>query len=137
MAREVRPNFKKTPPRPRPGAGRSGAMREIGADGPGAPGDAGSDPVADARTEAETIGLLALAFVVEDDENLLTRFLALSGLQLDDLRDRAQDPVLLGAVLDFLLAHEPDLVAFATANAMEPQTVGAMRRLLPGGDVEG
>ena len=112
MAREVRPNFKKTPPRSR-----------------AAP--ASED---DPRTGAETLGLLALAFVVEDDEGLMPRFLALSGLVLDDLRYRAQDPVLLGAVLDFLLAHEPDLLAFAAAQAIAPADVARLRRLLPGGE---
>ena len=78
---EVRPNFKK--------------QAASGPDGKGVP-----DP--------ETIALLALAYVV-GDEALQPRFLALSGIAADELRARAQDPVLLGAVLDFLLAHEPDI----------------------------
>ncbi len=85
--------------------------------------------------EPETLALLALAHVVAD-EALLPRFLALSGIAPDELRGRAQDPVLLGAVLDFLLAHEPDLVAFAAAHELPPSSVARARRALPGGAVE-
>jgi hypothetical protein len=112
MAREVHPNFKKTPPR------------------------SAASAADDRRVEAETLGLLALAFVVEDDEGLMPRFLALSGLALDDLRARAQDPVLLGAVLDFLLAHEPDLLAFAALHELPPAAIARARRALPGGASE-
>jgi hypothetical protein len=105
---EVRPNFKK------PAA--------AGPDGKGVP-------------EPETLALLALAHVVAD-EGLLLRFLALSGIAADELRGRAQDPVLLGAVLDFLLAHEPDLVAFAAAYELPPAAIARARRALPGGVVD-
>ena len=106
--REVRPNFKK--------------QATSGPDGNGVP-----DP--------ETLALLALGHVV-GDETLLPRFLALSGVATDELRARAQDPVLLGAVLDFLLAHEPDLVAFAEAQNLPPTAIAIARRKLPGGEVE-
>ena len=105
---EVRPNFKK--------------QATSGPDGTGVP-----DP--------ETLALLALGHVV-GDETLLPRFLALSGVATDELRERAQDPVLLGAVLDFLLAHEPDLVAFAEAQNLPPTAIAIARRKLPGGEVE-
>ncbi|MEX0809784.1 MAG: DUF3572 domain-containing protein [Dongiaceae bacterium] len=85
--------------------------------------------------DAETLALIALAHVAAD-EDLLPRFLALSGLDLDDLRARAQDPVMLGAVLDFLLAHEPDLIAFAEAQEIAPAAIARARRNLPGAAVE-
>ncbi|MEX2299140.1 MAG: DUF3572 domain-containing protein [Dongiaceae bacterium] len=85
--------------------------------------------------DAETLALIALAYVASDDA-LLPRFLALSGLDLDDLRARAQDPVMLGAVLDFLMAHEPDLIAFAEAQEILPAAVARARRALPGAAVE-
>jgi hypothetical protein len=105
---EVRPNFKK--------------QAVAGPDGKGVP-----DP--------ETLALLALAHVV-GDEALLPRFLALSGIASDELRDRAQDPALLGAVLDFLLAHEPDLVAFADAQNLPPTAIARARHALPGAAVD-
>jgi hypothetical protein len=89
------------------------------------------DPAAPALPDAETLALLALAFVA-GDEDLLPRFLALSGLDLETLRARAQEPATLGAVLDFLLAHEPDLIAFASAHDFPPAFVARARRELPG-----
>ena len=55
------------------------------------------------RESAQILGLQALAFVAAD-EDLLLPFLAQSGLGAGELRDRAEDPDLLGAVVDFLLA---------------------------------
>ena len=86
--------------------------------------------------DAETLALLALAHVI-GDEALRPRFLALSGLEPDDIRARAQDPALLGAVLDFLLAHEPDLVAFAGSAGVPPAAIARARRDLPGGEPSG
>jgi len=45
----------------------------------------------------------------------------------DDLRAGLGDPATLGAVLDFLCAHEPDLVAAAEALGVEPQQLAAAR----------
>jgi hypothetical protein len=87
-----------------------------------------------APADAETLALIALAHVAADEE-LLPRFLALSGLDLDDLRARAQDPAMLGAVLDFLLAHEPDLVRFAELQEIAPAAIAKARRALPGAAV--
>jgi len=81
--------------------------------------------------DAETLALLALAHVI-GDEALRPRFLALSGIEPDGIRARAQDPALLGAVLDFLLAHEPDLIAFAETAGVAPVAVARARRDLPG-----
>ncbi|MDZ4735072.1 MAG: DUF3572 domain-containing protein [Rhodospirillaceae bacterium] len=94
-----------------------------------------SDARLNTPADAETLALIALAHVASDDD-LLPRFLALSGLDLDDLRARAQDPVMLGAVLDFLLAHEPDLIAFAEAQEIAPAAIARARRALPGATVE-
>ena len=51
--------------------------------------------------------------------------LALSGLTPDALRDGLGDPAvaqeILGAVIEFLCAYEPDLIAAADALGVEPQ----------------
>jgi hypothetical protein len=73
---------------------------------------------------------MALAYIAGDGD-LLDRFLALSGLDLEGLKARAQDPTLLGAVLDFLLAHEPDLLAFAADSQIKPESVAQARQKLP------
>ena len=53
--------------------------------------------------------------------------LALTGLTPDELRERLGDPAMLGAVLDFLCAHEPDLLAAADALGVTPQELAAAR----------
>lgn len=76
-------------------------------------------------------GLLALNFVCTD-EDLGPRFLALSGVTPDDLRARADDPEILAAVLEFLLANERDLIAFCEAQNLAPEIPARCRDLLPG-----
>jgi hypothetical protein len=88
----------------------------------------------DPSPDPETLALMALAYIAGDGD-LLDRFLALSGLDLEGLKARAQDPALLGATLDFLLAHEPDLLAFAADSQVKPEAIARARRKLPGGEV--
>jgi hypothetical protein len=64
------------------------------------------------------------------DERRAERFLALSGIETDELRARVSDPVLLAAVLTFLEAHEPDLVDVSEAIGVTPQALVAARREL-------
>ena len=54
------------------------------------------------------------------DEARASRLLALTGLTPDDLRAGLSDPATLGAVLDFLTAHEADLVEAAVALGVKP-----------------
>jgi Protein of unknown function (DUF3572) len=72
----------------------------------------------------EVIGLLALGHVAADDD-LLARFLSLSGLDAGALRAGAGDPVVLAALVDFLGAHEADLVACAAAIGVTPAALAA------------
>ena len=51
--------------------------------------------------------------------------LALTGLSPEALRAGLADPGVLGAVLDFLAAHEPDLVDAAEALGVAPQVLAA------------
>jgi len=82
--------------------------------------------------DAETVAVTALGWLAADEDRL-ARLVAITGAGLDDLKARASDPEFLGFVLDHLLAHEPDLLAFAEAGGMAPETVVAARRALPGG----
>jgi hypothetical protein len=59
------------------------------------------------------------------DEDRAARLLALTGLTPESLRGGLRDPAVLGAVLDFLAAHEPDLVACAAALQIAPATLAA------------
>ncbi|MGN6155202.1 MAG: DUF3572 family protein [Sphingomicrobium sp.] len=86
--------------------------------------------MADAQpTDAQAIALLALATVVSD-ERRAKRFLDLTGIGTDELRARAADPAVLAALLRFLEAHEPDLIAVAQALNMKPEALVAARREL-------
>ena len=58
------------------------------------------------------------------------RLLSLTGLTADELRAGLGDPALLGAVLEFLCAHEPDLVAAAEALNVTPAQLAAARESL-------
>lgn len=48
----------------------------------------------------------------------------------EELRTGLGDPAVLGAVLDFLCAHEPDLIAASEALGVEPQTLANARERL-------
>ena len=80
-------------------------------------------------TDAQAIALLALAAAVSD-ERRAQRFLDLTGIGTEELRARAGEPALLAALLRFLEAHEPDLVAVADALDMKPDALVAARRAL-------
>jgi hypothetical protein len=78
-------------------------------------------------TDAHALALLALATAISD-ERRARRFLDLTGIGTDELRDRAGDPVLLAALIRFLEAHEPDLIAVAEAMNVGPATLVAARQ---------
>ena len=78
------------------------------------------------------LGLQLLAHVVADPD-LGARFLALSGLDADNLRSRAADPGVLAALIDFIAANEADLIAAAAALAVSPQAIVAAGNALGDG----
>ncbi len=81
--------------------------------------------------EATTLAIRALAFLASDDD-VLGRFLGTTGLGVDDLRTRTEDPALLGAVLDFLLGDEPLLLRFCADAEYPPELPARARAKLPG-----
>jgi hypothetical protein len=88
-----------------------------------------SSPAPDAAGDAEALALSALGWVL-GDEDRAARLLAVTGLTPASLRGGLGDPATLGAVLDFLCAHEPDLLAAAEALGVAPQHLaGAGERL--------
>ena len=64
------------------------------------------------------------------DDNRRQRLLAVTGLTPDALRTGLGDPSLLAAVLDFLCAHEPDLIAAADALGIAPGAIAGARESL-------
>lgn len=78
---------------------------------------------------ADTLALNALVWVLQEPDRA-DRFLALTGLNGDDIRGRITDPALLDGVLAFLEAHEPDLVACARALEVQPSILVSARSAL-------
>jgi hypothetical protein len=79
--------------------------------------------------DPQALALGALGWVLGDSQRA-NRLLALTGLDGDALRAGLDDPAVLGAVLDFLASHEPDLIAAADALGLAPQDLIAAREAL-------
>ncbi|WP_157015295.1 DUF3572 domain-containing protein [Mesorhizobium xinjiangense] len=84
-------------------------------------------------TDAQSIAIKALGFIASDD-TLLQRFLAISGIEAEQIRTAAREPGFLAGVLQFVLAHEPTLMQFCEACDVEPAAVGAAMHNLPFGN---
>ncbi len=82
--------------------------------------------------DAETIGIEALGFLAGDQE-LMRRFLDLTGIEGPNVRELAARPSFFVGLLDFMLAHEPTLEAFAQSARIEPWEVGVARERLDRG----
>jgi hypothetical protein len=75
--------------------------------------------------DPQALALAALGWVLGDADRA-GRLLALTGLTPDGLREGLGDGAVLGAVIDFLGAHEPDLVAAAEALGVAPAELAAL-----------
>jgi hypothetical protein len=80
-----------------------------------------ADPVA--------LALRALAWTVAEQARA-DRMLALTGLSGDDLRERALERAVLAALLGFLEAYEPDLLACAEDLEVKPTDLVQAREAL-------
>lgn len=78
------------------------------------------------------LALAALAATISD-ERRAQRFIDLTGIGTDELRRRAAEPALLSALVRFLEAHEPDLIAVAEALGVKPVMLVEARRQLEEG----
>ena len=83
-----------------------------------------NDPVA--------LALAALATTL-GCERRAQRFIDLTGIGTDELRRRAAEPAVLAALLRFLEAYEPDLLAVAEELGVEPPELVEARRMLEEG----
>ena len=77
------------------------------------------------------LALSALAAALTD-ERRAQRFLALTGIETDELRRRAGDPALLASLIAFLEAHEPDLLSVSEAIGVKADALVAARREIEG-----
>ena len=79
--------------------------------------------------DPQTLALLALAWMMADGPRA-ERLLTLTGLDPVTLRAEIGNPSVLGAVLDHLANHEPDLLACAESIGYPPAAlINARHRL--------
>lgn len=83
--------------------------------------------------DAESIAIDGLAFIAGNDE-LLPRFLGLTGIPADQIREAAREKGFLAGVLQFLLAHEPSLLSFCEHSGHAPESVSNAADSLAGDD---
>lgn len=81
------------------------------------------------ETNEHALALAALGWTLSETGRA-ERLLALTGLTPDDLRSRLGEPATLAAILRFLEAHEPDLLACAEALGTPPAALVEARRSL-------
>lgn len=75
---------------------------------------------------------IAILAWLAGEPDLLSRFLALTGVEPGALRGAAGDPAFLAGLVDFLMSHEPTLIAFCEATGTAPETVVRAHALLAG-----
>ena len=78
---------------------------------------------------AGDLGASALSFIAADPV-LFDRFLGVTGLNVASMRQAAATSGFLPGVLDFVLAHEPTLLAFADNVGIDPRRVALARSAL-------
>ncbi len=77
--------------------------------------------------DSSALALHVVAWTVSDAQRA-QRMLALTGLDPDTLRAGLDRPATLRALLDFVLDHEPDLMACAADLGVAPARIVAARR---------
>lgn len=81
------------------------------------------------KEEAEMIGVAGLSYLAAEPERI-GRFLAVTGLGPESVRAASRDDSFFPALLDYLLANETELLAFAEEMKLDPARIGAARDLL-------
>lgn len=77
----------------------------------------------------ETLALRLVGWIVADSARA-DRMMGLTGLDPASLRASLSDPATLGALMDFVIGHEPDLLACAEALDISPAKLVAARQRL-------
>ncbi|MEM8811614.1 MAG: DUF3572 domain-containing protein [Pseudomonadota bacterium] len=79
--------------------------------------------------EADGVAIAALGFMARDPSRL-DRFLALTGLTPDSIREAAADPGFLASVLDYMMNDEALLLEFCETEGMVADHVPAAHAAL-------
>jgi len=85
----------------------------------------------DVQEADEALALQALGWILADEPRA-ERLLGMTGLTPERLRTSLGQRATLGAILGFLIAHEPDLVACAAALDIGPEALAAAARRIDG-----
>ncbi len=85
------------------------------------------------RDSAEVLALKALAWLAGNDD-LLPSFMGSTGASESDLKERAADPLFLGAVLDFLMMDDAWVIGFCDSESVPYDHVIPARAAFPGGE---
>lgn len=80
-------------------------------------------------SRAKTLALAAIGWILQDADRA-ERYLDLTGLDPDSLRNGLDDGAVLGSALDFLANHEPDLIRAAEALAVTPEELIVQKNVL-------
>lgn len=84
------------------------------------------------QEEAQSIAITALSFLA-NDQKLLDRFMAISGIEGQDIRQAAASHGFFAGVLSFLLHDEPTLMDFCQNANIQPTHIIKAFTVLPGG----
>ena len=85
---------------------------------------------------AQTIALQCLTFLISHEE-ARTMFLSTSGLNIEDIKNKAEQPDFLAGVMDFFLSDEEMVQAFCIEYTLTAQDLWRARRALPAPPIEG
>ena len=85
--------------------------------------------------QAQTIALKILTFLVSDSSRA-EAFLRVTGMDPEDLRQGAVDNAFLAGIVDYLLTDETLIIAFSEDEKLRPESIIAVRRALPGGEID-
>ena len=69
---------------------------------------------------AENVAVAAFSAIMGDEERM-SRFMAMSGLQPETIREAATSPGFFAGILDYVVSDEPLLVALATEMNVKPE----------------
>lgn len=81
--------------------------------------------------QAETIAINVLGWISSDPE-LFNRFVGISGIDVSQIRQAAEEPGFLAGVLEFIMNHEPTLLSYCAAENEKPENVASAFRSLSG-----
>ncbi len=85
------------------------------------------------KDDAEALALQVLAFLLADSTQS-SRFLALTGITPDDLRNVANSRELQSATFEYILSDEGLLLSFCQEAGVDPALMGPAHHLLAGSE---